>query len=170
MDEHAFDRHEKLVKKVEGHEWDDLKKEAKSSRFKFGRSKGNVGVICNGRGLAMTTMDALEKYQGDMANYVAVQGGAAALDMHRAISIVTKDAHVKGLYINIFGGLTRCDAVAKGVLEVMLRKRIDMPVVIRFAGTNAKEAKKMIANTTLIATDSVEDGAKKILQMIRAAY
>ncbi|MCC6028145.1 MAG: ADP-forming succinate--CoA ligase subunit beta [Archaeoglobus sp.] len=129
---------------------------------------GNIGVIANGAGMAMATMDLIYLEGGKPANFLDIGGGASAEMMKKALEILTKDENVKAIFINIFGGITRCDEVAKGLLKAFGELDIKVPVVVRLSGTNEDEGKKILQNLkTIEIVETMEEGAKKVVEVAR---
>jgi succinyl-CoA synthetase beta subunit len=129
---------------------------------------GNIGVIANGAGMAMATMDLIYLEGGKPANFLDIGGGAGAEMMKKALEILTKDENVKAIFINIFGGITRCDEVAKGLLKAFGELDIKVPVVVRLSGTNEDEGKKILQNLkTIEIVETMEEGAKKVVEVAR---
>jgi len=122
---------------------------------------GEIGCMVNGAGLAMTTMDIVKLFGGSPANFLDIGGGADAEKVGAAFRIILSDPNVKVVLINIFGGITRCDEVAKGVLEAIDEVKPDVPMVVRLVGTNAEEGRKLIADANMITAETLADAAKK---------
>ncbi len=116
----------------------------------------------------MGTMDEVSRAGGKPANFLDIGGGAKAAVVINAIEVLLMDPNVNGIFVNIFGGITRCDEVAKGLIEAFATRPVKLPVVIRLAGTNAEEGRKLIAQTKLTPASSMQDGAKKIVELIGA--
>ncbi|NQU30180.1 MAG: ADP-forming succinate--CoA ligase subunit beta [Anaerolineae bacterium] len=130
---------------------------------------GEIGCMVNGAGLAMTTMDIVKLFGGSPANFLDIGGGADAEKVGAAFRIILSDPNVKVVLINIFGGITRCDEVAKGVLEAIDEVKPDVPMVVRLVGTNAEEGRKMIAEADMITAETLADAAKKAVAASREA-
>ena len=141
--------------------------EIKASEFGLNYIKlfGNVGCMVNGAGLAMATMDIIKLAGGEPANFLDVGGGASAESVKAGFEIILSDPHVKAVWINIFGGIVRCDRVAQGVIDALSELKVDVPVVVRLAGTNADLAATMLRESPLkfIVADNFEDGARKVV-------
>jgi len=132
---------------------------------------GNVGCMVNGAGLAMATMDVIKLNGGEPANFLDVGGGANEKQVEEAFKIITSDENVQGILVNIFGGIMKCDVIARGVIEAA--KTVDLeakniPLVVRLAGTNVEEGKKLLAESGLMIepADDLDDGAKKVVAAI----
>lgn len=138
--------------------------EAKQKGLSYIRLSGNVGCIVNGAGLAMATMDLIKRYGGEPANFLDVGGSSSPEKMIAAIDFVTRDRGVRAIFVNIFGGITRCDDIAAGLLEATRENPLSLPVVVRLTGTNEDEARKMLEGTAFIPARDMADGAKKAIE------
>ncbi|MEQ2526469.1 ADP-forming succinate--CoA ligase subunit beta [Robertmurraya yapensis] len=129
---------------------------------------GNIGCMVNGAGLAMATMDIVKHYGGDPANFLDVGGGATAEKVTEAFKIILSDKNVKGIFVNIFGGIMKCDVIATGVVEAAKQVGLSVPLVVRLEGTNVEIGKKILAESDIdiIAADSMADGAQKIVSLV----
>ncbi len=140
---------------------------------KFGLSyiglEGNIGCMVNGAGLAMATMDIVKHYGGEPANFLDVGGGATEEMVRNAFRIILQDKAVKGVFVNIFGGIMRCDVIANGVVAAAKSLGLDIPLVVRLEGTNVEEGKKILSESGLkiIAAENMADGAQKIVEAVR---
>ena len=144
----------------------ELEKKARKADLNYVELGGNIGIIGNGAGLVMSTLDMVNYYGGKVANFLDVGGGANKEKMEQAIDIVlTKKP--KGLFINIFGGITRCDEIAQGLIDYKKKHNITIPMVIRMIGTNEKEAKKILEKNNMHFINSMEEGAKKIVGLVK---
>ncbi|MBU5615504.1 succinate--CoA ligase subunit beta, partial [Geomonas sp. Red51] len=132
---------------------------------------GNIGCLVNGAGLAMATMDIIKHYGGDPANFLDVGGGATIERVTEAFKIILSDKNVKGILVNIFGGIMKCDVIATGVIEAARQVGIQVPLVVRLEGTNVELGKKLLAESGLniVAADGMADGAQKIVAAVAAA-
>ena len=129
---------------------------------------GSVGVIANGAGLAMSTLDVINQVGGSPANFLDIGGGANADVMAGAMQVINNDANVKSIFINIFGGITRGEEVANGIIEAMKRVNIDSPIVIRLDGTNAEEGREILRphlNDKLLMEDTMLSAAAKAVEL-----
>ncbi len=156
---------------MEDHEESSLlEKEAKELGINYVDLDGNIGVIGNGAGLVMYTIDLINLNGGKAANFLDIGGGAKADKVKQSIHLVLKNPKTKGLFINIFGGITRCDEVAKGILEAYEEKEYKVPLVVRLQGTNYEEGKKILEKLkekiSFQMTESAEEGAKIIVSMV----
>ena len=130
---------------------------------------GNIGCMVNGAGLAMATMDIVKHYGGDPANFLDVGGGATAEKVTEAFKIILSDPNVKGIFVNIFGGIMKCDVIAEGVVEAAKQVGLSVPLVVRLEGTNVDLGKKILAESSveIIAAESMADGAQKIVSLVK---
>ncbi|NLI97753.1 ADP-forming succinate--CoA ligase subunit beta [bacterium] len=140
-----------------------LEEEAKSKGLSYIKLAGNVGCIVNGAGLAMATMDLIKRFGGEPANFLDVGGSSSPEKMLWAIELVTRDPNVRAIFVNIFGGITRCDDIARGLLDAASSRQLPLPVVVRLTGTNETEARKMLEGTSFIPARDMADGAKKAI-------
>jgi succinyl-CoA synthetase beta subunit len=169
FDDNALYRHPELMGLRDLDEEDPLEVEASKSNLNYIKLDGNVGCMVNGAGLAMATMDIIKLAGGEPANFLDVGGGASAETVEAGFKIILADPHVKAVLINIFGGIVRCDRVATGVVEAAKKVHVNLPVVVRLAGTNAELAAEILANSGLnflVATD-LKDAAHKVTQAMR---
>jgi succinyl-CoA synthetase beta subunit len=141
--------------------------EARKSGISFVKLDGNIGCIVNGAGLAMATMDAVKLHGGEPANFLDVGGGASASQVAKAFSLVTADPNVKGILINIFGGITRGDVVAQGIREALQTVNVTVPIVVRLSGTNAEEGRALLAEAGLNAVGTMDEAAAKVVAVSR---
>ena len=130
---------------------------------------GNVGCVVNGAGLAMATMDMIKRYGGEPANFLDVGGSSSPDKMATAMRIILSDPNVKAILVNIFGGITRCDDIANGLLEARKQADIRVPVVARLTGTNAREARDLLASTDVTPADTMADGVRKAVELAGGA-
>lgn len=130
---------------------------------------GNIGCMVNGAGLAMSTMDIIKHYMGDPANFLDVGGGATSEKVTEAFKIILSDKNVKGIFVNIFGGIMKCDIIAEGVVEASKQVGLTLPLVVRLEGTNVELGKKILKESGLNITsaDSMADGAEKIVSLVK---
>ena len=150
-------------------EEEPIELDAKSSGISFVKLTGNIGCIVNGAGLAMATMDAVKLSGGDPANFLDVGGGASADQVAKAFTLVTADPAVEAILINIFGGITRGDVVAQGIREALGRVSVQVPIVVRLSGTNATEGQAILAEAGIIAVDSMDEAAKRVVESVGQA-
>jgi succinyl-CoA synthetase beta subunit len=130
---------------------------------------GEIGCMVNGAGLAMATMDIIKLYGSEPANFLDVGGGATTEKVTEAFKIITSDPQVKGILVNIFGGIMRCDVIAEGVVSAVREVGLKVPLVVRLEGTNVEKGKEIINNSGLnvIAADNLRDGAEKIVAAVK---
>ena len=151
---------------------EENEKEVAASKFDLNyiALDGNIGCMVNGAGLAMATMDIIKHYGAEPANFLDVGGGATTEKVTEAFKIILSDENVKGVLVNIFGGIMRCDVVANGVVEAARQVNLSVPLVVRLEGTNVELGKTILAESGLdiISADDLADGAKKIVEAIRA--
>jgi succinyl-CoA synthetase beta subunit len=131
------------------------------------RLGGDIGVIGNGAGLVMCTVDEVARAGGRAANFLDIGGGAKADRVRQAVELVLMDPNVKGLLFNIFGGITRGDEVARGMLEAFETLQVNIPVVVRLAGTHAEEGRAMLQGTPLIPAETMQEAARRIVELAR---
>lgn len=146
LDDNAAFRHPEWDEYRATEELDEREKLAREKNLQYIGLDGTVGIIANGAGLAMSTLDVVNQVGGQAANFLDIGGGASAELMTSALEVINSDTKVKSIFINIFGGITRGDEVAKGIVEAMKRVKLRAPIVIRLDGTNAKEGREIIAN------------------------
>jgi succinyl-CoA synthetase beta subunit len=146
-------------------------KEIEASKFDLSyiALDGEIGCMVNGAGLAMATMDIIKLYGAEPANFLDVGGGATAEKVTAAFKIITSDPQVKGILVNIFGGIMRCDVIAKGVVQAVKDVGLDVPLVVRLEGTKVSEGKLIInaSGLNVITADDLDDAAKKIVQAVK---
>ncbi|MBA3502962.1 MAG: succinate--CoA ligase subunit beta, partial [Deltaproteobacteria bacterium] len=145
--------------------------EAKKWDLSYISLDGNIGCMVNGAGLAMSTMDIINYYGGSPANFLDVGGGATAEKVTAAFKIITTDPGVKAIFVNIFGGIMKCDTIAEGVITAVKETGLKVPLVVRLEGTNVELGKKMLAESKLniIAADNMADGAQKVVKAAKEA-
>lgn len=168
LDDNALFRHPDLMEMRDLDAEDPTEIEAQKYGLSYIRLGGNVGCMVNGAGLAMATMDMIQLFEGEPANFLDIGGGASAGKVTAAFRIIFLEKSVKSVLINIFGGITRCDEVAKGLLSTLKDIKPTIPIVVRLEGTNAIEARKMLAGTKMIACDSLADAAKNAVELAGA--
>jgi len=171
VDDNALFRHQEYKKRLlEGEsELSPQELEAMKNDLAYVKLDGNVGVIGNGAGLVMATLDTIQFYGGKPANFLDVGGGAPSEKTALALKIVLSDPKVKVLFINILGGITRCDEVARGVLEAKRIVGVTKPMVIRLVGTNEEEGRKILTDAGVSVLDSMEEAAQKAVEVSKQA-
>ncbi len=169
FDSNALFRHSDILEMRDLDEEDTKEIEASKYDLNYIALDGNIGCMVNGAGLAMATMDIIKHFEGEPANFLDVGGGATADKVREAFKIILSDKNVKGIFINIFGGIMKCDVIASGVVEAARQISLDRPLVVRLEGTNVDLGKKILKESGLeiVAADSMEDGAKKIVQLVK---
>ena len=168
FDDNSLFRHPDIFKLRDLNEEDPTEVEASKHGLSYIKLDGNIGCMVNGAGLAMATMDIIKLYGKEPANFLDVGGGASKEKVSAALKIILSDKNVKGILINIFGGIMRCDVLAQGVVEAAKEIKINVPLVVRLAGTNFVEGKKILDNSglKLISAENLGDAAKKIVEAI----
>lgn len=164
IDDSALYRHPDLAAMTDPAEEDESEREASAAGLSYINLDGEIGCMVNGAGLAMATMDIVKLYGGNPANFLDIGGGAGADKVATALKIILHDPNVKAVLINIFGGITRCDDVARGFLEAIKTLNVNVPFVIRLVGTNEKEGRDILANAdvpNVITATSLADAAQK---------
>ncbi len=148
---------------------DPLEREARAAGLHYVKLDGEIGIIGNGAGLVMATLDLVASLGGRPANFLDVGGGASAEQIQKAVEIVLSDPQVRGLYVNIFGGITRCDEVARGLVEAKERLAIGVgkPLVVRLTGTNEQEGREILRRGGLVPVAEMEEGAQRIVELVR---
>ena len=143
--------------------------EASKHGLSYIKLDGSIGCMVNGAGLAMATMDIIKLYGKEPANFLDVGGGASKEKVAAAFKILLSDKNVKGVLINIFGGIMRCDVLAKGVIDAVKEVKLKVPLVVRLAGTNFKEGKKILSesNLKILPASDLNDAAKKIVEAVK---
>jgi succinyl-CoA synthetase beta subunit len=171
FDDNAMFRHKSLEEWRDVAEEDPAEVEAKQHHLSYVNLSGNVGCMVNGAGLAMSTMDILKHYGGEPANFLDVGGGATAERVTAAFKIITRDPNVKAIFVNIFGGIMKCDTIANGVVTAVKEVGLKVPLVVRLEGTNVELGKKIIRESGLdvVAADDMADGAQKAVKAAEAA-
>ena len=170
FDDNALYRHPEILAMRDLDEEDSLEIEASKSNLNYIKLDGNVGCMVNGAGLAMGTMDIIKLAGGMPANFLDVGGGASAETVEAGFRIILKDPNVKAVLINIFGGIVRCDRVANGVVQAAKNVQVQVPIVIRLAGTNAELAAEILKSSGLsfLVAGSLKDAAEKVTKAIAA--
>ncbi|MEA2459859.1 MAG: succinyl-CoA synthetase beta subunit [Actinomycetota bacterium] len=171
VDDSAFFRHPNFEELKSAHEVPEQERFAKEKGLNFIKLDGDVGIIGNGAGLVMSTLDVVKAAGGEPANFLDVGGGANAEVLSAALEVIMSNAEVKSVFINIFGGITRCDLVAEGVLNALSRLDVKVPIVIRLDGTNAVEGRKMLADAPhpmLVTAETMLGAAEKAVELARS--
>ncbi len=161
LDDSALFRHPNLAEKRDLDVEEDAEIEARKYGLSFIKLDGDIGCMVNGAGLAMTTMDIIKLFGGEPANFLDIGGGASADKVAAAFRIILADPNINAILINIFGGITRGDVVAKGILTAMEEVKPKVPMVVRLVGTNAEEGRKLLADANMITADTLVEAAQK---------
>ncbi|HEY6634959.1 MAG TPA: ADP-forming succinate--CoA ligase subunit beta [Acidimicrobiia bacterium] len=171
FDDNALYRHPEIADMRDESEEDPAELAAKNAGLNYIKLDGTIGCLVNGAGLAMATMDTIKHVGGEPANFLDVGGGATADQVTTAFQIITQDPSVEGIFVNIFGGIMRCDVLATGIVEAVGRVGLEVPLVVRLEGTNVEKGKQIIDESGLKVTnaDSLRDGAEKILELTRGS-
>ena len=169
MDDNALFRHQEYKTRLLEEERDRTPQETQALRndLAYVKLEGNIGVIGNGAGLVMATLDMIHYYGGKPANFLDVGGGAPAERITAAIQIVLSDPNVKALFVNILGGITRCDDVARGITEATKSATITKPIIVRLVGTNEEEGKRILAEAGIQVLDSMEEAASHVVEIVK---
>jgi len=169
FDDNALERHKDVEALRDVDEEDPSETEAAKYALNYVKLDGQIGCMVNGAGLAMATMDIIKLYGAEPANFLDVGGGASKEKVTAAFKIITKDPAVKGILINIFGGIMKCDIIAEGVIAAVKEVGLQVPLVVRLEGTNAELGKKIINDSGLnvVSADDLDDAAKKIVAAVK---
>lgn len=169
FDDNALFRQKDIMDLRDFDEEDEKEVEASKYDLSYISLDGNIGCMVNGAGLAMSTMDIIKHYGGEPANFLDVGGGATAEKVTEAFKIILSDKNVKGIFVNIFGGIMKCDVIAEGVVEATKQVGLEIPLVVRLEGTNVARGKKILEASELNITsaNSMADGAQKIVSMVK---
>jgi succinyl-CoA synthetase beta subunit len=169
FDDNALFRHPEVRELRDPSEEDPAETEASAYGLSFIKLDGTIGCMVNGAGLAMATMDTIKQVGGEPANFLDVGGGATAENVAAAFKIITRDPNVKGIFVNIFGGIMKCDTIANGVVEAVREVGLEVPLVVRLEGTNVELGKRIIDRSGLnvVSAADMKDGAAKIVEAAR---
>ena len=169
FDDNAIFRQPEILKLRDLNEEDPTEIEAKKYDLSYIKLNGSIGCMVNGAGLAMATMDIIKLYGKEPANFLDVGGGASKEKVSAAFKLILSDKNVKGILINIFGGIMRCDVLAQGVVDAAKEVNLSVPIVVRLAGTNFKKGKEILdkSNLTILSASDLNDAAEKIVQAIK---
>jgi len=171
FDDNASGRHKEWAELMDKDEEDPVELEAKEAGLSYVSLDGDIGCLVNGAGLAMATMDIIKHHGGTPANFLDVGGGATKDQVTKAFKMILSSPKVKGIFVNIFGGIMRCDVIAEGVVAATRELELKVPLVVRLEGTNVEQGKAILASSGLRiqAADGMGDGAKRIVAAVRAA-
>ena len=169
FDDNGLFRHPDIRELRDESEEDEAELKAKKHGLSYVNLDGNIGCMVNGAGLAMSTMDIIKHYGGEPANFLDVGGGADTETVTAAFKIITEDPRVEGIFINIFGGIMKCDVIANGVLGAVKQVGLEVPLVVRLAGTNVDKGKALLEESDLdiISADSMAEGAEEIIRVVQ---
>ena len=168
FDDNALYRHPEIEELRDENEVDEYEREASKYDLAYIKLDGNIGCMVNGAGLAMASLDIIKMYGGEPANFLDVGGGASKEKVSSAFKIILSDKGVKGILVNIFGGIMRCDIIAEGIVAAAKELEISVPLVVRLEGTNVDEGKKILDNSSIeiISANDLDDAAKKIVKLV----
>ena len=169
FDDNALYRHKDILLLKDPNEIDSIELEASKYDLSYIKLEGTIGCMVNGAGLAMATLDIIKLYGSEPANFLDVGGGASKEKVSAAFKIILSDKNVKGILINIFGGIMRCDVIAQGVVDAAKEINLSIPLVVRLAGTNAKLGKEILekSNLKIISANNLSDAAEKIVEVTK---
>ena len=168
FDDNALYRHPEIEELRDENEEDEYEREASKYDLAYIKLDGNIGCMVNGAGLAMASLDIIKMYGGEPANFLDVGGGASKDKVSSAFKIILSDKGVKGILVNIFGGIMRCDIIAEGIVAAAKELEISVPLVVRLEGTNVDEGKRILDNSSIeiISANDLDDAAKKIVKLV----
>ncbi len=169
LDDNGLFRQKELASWRDPEESEPEENEARVAGLSFVKLEGNVGCLVNGAGLAMATMDLVQHYGGSPANFLDIGGSSNPDKVVKALDIITRDKNVKAILFNIFGGITRCDDVARGIIEAKKKTELGLPVVVRLVGTNEEEARVMLAGTDLVPAETMDEAVQKAIELAGGA-
>lgn len=168
FDDNALFRHPDIVELRDLSEEEPTEVRAKAAGLSYVKLDGNIGCLVNGAGLAMATMDVIKLYGGEPANFLDVGGGANEEQVTTAFGIIMEDPNVKGILVNIFGGIMRCDIIARGVIAATQALALEDPLVVRLVGTNFEEGRRILAESGLNihTAETLAEGAQMIVELV----
>jgi succinyl-CoA synthetase beta subunit len=169
LDDNALFRHPDLVELRDVQEETQSERDARHAGLSYVKLDGEIGCMVNGAGLAMATMDIVKHYGGEPANFLDIGGGARSDKVAAALRIILSDPKVKAVLFNIFGGITRCDEVAKGILEALNEVKTDVPMVARLVGTNEEEGRRILAEANIPSATTLGEAAQKAVALAKGA-
>ncbi len=167
IDDNALFRHADLAEMRDLDVEAPAEIEARKYGLSFIKLDGSIGCMVNGAGLAMTTMDIIKLFGGEPANFLDIGGGASADKVSAALRIILTDPHVKVVLFNVFGGITRCDEVARGILTALEEVKPQVPMVVRLVGTNAEEGRRLLANANMVTAETLAEAAQKAVAAVQ---
>jgi succinyl-CoA synthetase beta subunit len=169
FDDNALYRHPEISSLRDLEVEDPLEVRAKEAGVNYVRLEGNIGCIVNGAGLAMATMDLVKHYGAEPANFLDVGGGASSQQVGKALDIVLSDEQVRAVLVNIFGGITRCDIVAEGIIQALSKREMNLPLIIRLTGTNEEEGRKKLKGIKgIFLAATMNEAAKKAMEVVKS--
>ncbi|MBI4673711.1 MAG: ADP-forming succinate--CoA ligase subunit beta [Chloroflexi bacterium] len=168
LDDSALERHHDLEMLRDADEENQAEREARTAGLSFVKLDGNIGCMVNGAGLAMATMDVIKFYGGAPANFLDIGGGAKSDKVAAALRLILADPNVQAVLFNIFGGITRGDEVARGIVDALAQVKTRVPMVARIVGTNAEEGRRILASANMQTATSLEEGAKLAVEIAKA--
>jgi succinyl-CoA synthetase beta subunit len=170
LDDNAARRHPEWSDLVDANEEDPIELEARNAGLSYVALDGDIGCLVNGAGLAMATMDIIKHCGGNPANFLDVGGGASREAVTKAFSMILSSPKVKGIFVNIFGGIMRCDVIAEGIIQATRQLDLKVPLVVRLAGTNVEQGQALLRESGLRieAASDMGEGARKIVAATRA--
>jgi len=168
IDDNALYRQKEVAGLRDTESEDTSEVEAREGGLSFVKLDGNIGCIVNGAGLAMATMDMVKHYGAEPANFLDIGGSSSPEKVLSAMKIILRDKNVRSIFINIFGGITRCDDVAQGILQAKEKLGVDLPLVVRLTGTNEDKAKELLQDTDITFASGMDEGVKKAIEMAKA--
>jgi succinyl-CoA synthetase beta subunit len=168
LDDNALFRHTELAEMRDVDAEASVEIEARKYGLSFIKLDGQIGCMVNGAGLAMATMDIVKLFGGEPANFLDIGGGAGSEKVAAALRIILSDKNVKAILFNVFGGITRCDEVARGILTALKEVKSNIPMIVRLVGTNAQEGRELLANAKMITAGTLVDAAQKAVAAIKA--
>jgi succinyl-CoA synthetase beta subunit len=166
LDDNALFRHPGYEELRDIEAEDASERKAREAGLSFVKLEGNVGCLVNGAGLAMATMDLVKHYGGQPANFLDIGGSSNPEKVVNALSIILDDPNVKAILFNIFGGITRCDDVAQGIIQATAALDIDVPIVVRLTGTNEEEARRLLTETELVPAATMDEAVQKAIELV----
>ena len=171
FDDNALFRHKDIVALRDLDEEDPAEVEASKYDLNYVKLDGEIGCMVNGAGLAMATMDIIKLYGSEPANFLDVGGGATKEKVTAAFKIIVSDPHVKGILVNIFGGIMKCDIIAEGIVAAAREISLNVPLVVRLEGTNVELGKKILADSGLpiVSGNDLADAAQKIVKAVKGS-
>jgi len=165
IDDSALFRHPEFTGMAEEEEGDPLEAEARRRGIQYVKLDGYIGVIGNGAGLVMATLDEVKRAGGSAADFLDIGGGAKSDLVKDSVELILSDARVKGLLLNVFGGITRCDEVAEGLLEALSGAKPSVPIVVRLTGTEAEAGRRLLSDAGLFTCETMQEAAEKIVSL-----